>query len=204
MYGCQHIEGREIAGRVKVEVLPPVRKSGNRIISGVRLCTTECVGPLGLQFWSKFTGQISSKGGARRKMLSFTLRLPVGVILIACSALAFSPSIPLSANKLPASRATASRGSVPCMGAVESSAEERRSRRAIVFGAGLLPALAVTLGGGNAALAQRPPPRPKVTSIPDECKQVCVPDTHSFSSLAFTQKEDCNLRRNVESSRRNP
>jgi len=108
-------------------------------------------------------------------MLPLTLRLPAGVILIACSALAFCPSIPLPAIKLPASRAAASRGSAPCMGAVESSAEERRSRRAIVFGAGLLPGLAVVLGGGNAAVAQPPPPRPKVTSIPDECKQVCVP-----------------------------
>ena len=153
-------------------------------------------------FWSKFASQISSKGGSRRAMLSCTLRIPAGLLLIACSALAFSPSFPLSAMKLPANRAAASRGSVPCMGAVESSAEERRSRRAIIFGAGLLPALAVVLGGGDSAVAQRPPPRPKVTSIPDECKQVCVPDIHSFSSLAFTQEEDGNLRTNAESSRK--
>ena len=136
-------------------------------------------------------------------MLSCTLRIPAGLLLIACSALAFSPSFPLSAMKLPANRAAASRGSVPCMGAVESSAEERRSRRAIIFGAGLLPALAVVLGGGDSAVAQRPPPRPKVTSIPDECKQV-FPDTHTFSPLAFPASFAVefagNLKNNTESS----
>jgi len=105
-------------------------------------------------------------------MFPRTLCVPAGVILMACSALAFSPSIHPTAVKFPAIRAASSCGTSPCMGAVDSSdAEARRSRRAVVFGAGLLPALAVALGGGNAAVAQRPPPRPKVTSIPDECKQ---------------------------------
>ena len=54
-------------------------------------------------------------------------------------------------------------------------------RNALVVGAGV-----IVLGGGEPVWAQKPPPRPKVTSVPLECKQAggCAMDDDMNAGMA--------------------
>mgnify|MGYP006923682071 CR=1 FL=1 len=102
-------------------------------------------------------------------MPPFRTRLLISMLLLACSARAFSPAGPLLGDRVHMRRATSSACSELCM---EAAGSGQRTRRTVIQqGFALVPALAVVAGRVGEAAAQRPPPRPKTSSIPDECKQ---------------------------------